>query len=286
MGVPLYASLYTDRLIPYQALANSPVPGGDWSPENEFSARVAQYGAYASLYEDMKRALDNEGTFSFNCGVTKDELTELQDEVHAIRQRLERMARDNALLPQSPIRLSIDLQRLTAARMRLSAAAGVDPQKLSGDDAARWLAANDSTDAALLRLANDLQLPLKDRKWVRTRMPYPAKSDETQSWSDDRLRDKLAALYFEGPAKRRCRAGATARGCLSNREIELWRSRIELGKGISRGDQVGDKSPEWTPFDDAVEPRIRSAQLRRIDIHVAHIGHLAGLQFSFADAKG
>ena len=142
--------------MPYQALANLPVPGGDWPPENEFSARVAQYGAYASLYEDMQRALDNEGTFCFNRGATKDELTELQDEVHAIRQRRERMARDNALLPQSPIRLSIDPQRLTAARMRLSAATGIDPQKLSGDDAAHWLTANDSTDTARLRLANDL----------------------------------------------------------------------------------------------------------------------------------
>jgi hypothetical protein len=273
-------------VMPYHVLANWPAPGGEWPPENEFSEWVAQYWTYTSLYEDMQQALDHKDDFTFDRGVSIKELAQLQDEVHDIRRRLERMARDNAQLPRPLIRLSIAPERVAAARKRLSAAAGVDPQMLTGAEGIRRLANRNDADAALLRLAIALDLPLKDPRWFLTRMPYPAKSEDTEDWDDETLRDNLAALYFEGPAKRRCRAGATARGCMSNAEIALWKSRIVLGAGLSRGPEVGYEDPVATAFDDAAEPRMRPARLHRIDIYVAHIGDLAGFQFSFIGEDG
>jgi hypothetical protein len=273
-------------VMPYHELANWPRPGGEWPPKNEFSELVAQYWTYTSLYEDMQQALDHQDEFTFDRGVSATELAQLQDDVHAIRRRLERMARDNAHLPEPLIRLLIAPQRIAAARNRLSAEYGVDPQMLAGTEGARWLEARDDADAALLRLAVALESPLEDPRWFLTRMPYPAKSEDTQSWSDKELRDKLAAFYFEGPAKRRCRAGATARGCMSNKEIALWKSRIVLGAGLSRGPEVGDTDSGATAFDDAAEPRVRPARLHRIDVYVARVGGLAGFQFGFVGEDG
>jgi hypothetical protein len=234
----------------------------------------------------MQRALDHTDAFTFDRGTTITELKQLQDEVHAVRQRLERMAHDNAQLPRPLIRLSISPERIDEARKRLSAAIGLDPQMLAGAEGMRLIADREDADAALLRLAIEIDKPLKDPRWFLTRMPYPAKSEDTKDWSDETLRDKLAALYFEGPAKRRCRAGATARGCMTNKEIALWKSRIVLGSGLSRGSEVGGPDYGNTAFDDAAEPRMRSARLHRIDVHLARIGQLAGFQFSFVAQDG
>ena len=273
-------------VMPYHTLVNWPVPGGVWPPENEFTERVAQYWTYTSLYEDMQRALDHQDEFTFDRGTTVTELAQLQDEVHAIRQRLERVAHDNAQLPRPLIRLSISPERIDEARKRLSAAIGVESNTLVGAEGMQLIADREDADAALLRLAIELDKPLKDSRWFLTRMPYPAKSSDTKDWSDKMLRDKLGALYFEGPAKRRCRAGATARGCMTNNEIALWKSRIVLGSGLSHGSEVGAVEQGNTPFDDAAEPRMRPARLHRIDVHVAHIGQLAGFQFSFVAQDG
>jgi hypothetical protein len=273
-------------VMPYHVLANWPAPAGEWPPQNEFSERVAQYWTYTSLYEDMQQALENKDKFTFDRGVSTEELAQLQDEVHDIRRRLELMARDNAQLPHPLIRLSIAPKRIAAARNRLSAATGVDPQMLAGAEGVRWLADRDDADAVLLRLAIALDTPLKDPRWFLTRMPYPAKSEDTKDWSEEKLRDELATLYFEGPSKRRCRTGATARGCMSNKQIALWKSRIVLGSGLSRGPEVGDPHYGNTAFDDASEPRMRPAQLHRIDVHIARLGGLAAFQFSFVGEDG
>ncbi len=269
-------------VMPYSQLANWPREPGPDPQEHELNEILVEYWNFTSLYRDVQQVLAHPDKFLLNKGVTETGLHQLEDELNAIRKRLERMARDNASLGRQVTTLPIPETRLVQAQSLLNGR-----EQETGPPSAQLRDA-----ITLLRLDEDLKTLHEwkpDINWYKVRMPLPLSAVRNEDYQDPDLRQWIVDWYIGRLARRQCNLSPSARGCLSNAQIALWEDRVILDDngalhyGTAAGPGGGEK------FDDGQNWRVRESRLRTIVAFPFELGEetpLFGLQFFYDNADG
>jgi hypothetical protein len=270
-------------VMPYAQLANWPREPGPEPEKHELNEILVEYWNFTSLYRDVQQVLAHPDKFLLNKGVTETGLRQLEDELNAIRKRLERIARQNAALPRQVTTLPISETHLTQARSLLDA----QSTGTAGPATAQLRQAR-----ILLQLYDDLKTLDEwkpDINWYKVRMPLPLSAVRVDDYQDPDLRRWIVDWYIGRLARRQCDLSPSARGCLSNAQIALWEDRVilddngDLHYGAAAGPGGGEK------FDDGQNWRVRESRLRTIVAYPFQLGEetpLFGLEFFYDNADG
>ena len=269
-------------VMSYSQLANWPRAPGPEPEEHDLNEILAEYWNFTSLYRDVQRVLAHPDKFLLNKGVTESGLRQLEDELNAIRKRLERIARDNASLPRQVTTLPISETRLAQAQSLVNA-----HNHETGRPATQLRNAR-----VLLRIDEDLKALSEwkpDINWYKVRMPLPLSAVRADDYQDPDLRQWIVDWYIGRLARRQCDISPSARGCLSNAQIAVWEDRVILDDNgdLHYGTAVGPGGGE--KFDDGHNWRVRESRLRKIVAYPFELGQetpLFGLEFFYDNADG
>lgn len=277
---PKHTSL---AVLPYTQLANWPSDKPLDPEEHDLNEILAEYWNFTSLYHDVQRARSHPEKFLLGRGIDKGGLRALEDELNEIRARLERMARDNADLPDEVTGLPIPTARLAKAQSLVNT---------KNTDTSTQPSSRLANAQRLLRLDQDLKT-LADWKpdinWFKVRMPLPLNAVEKEDYDDLELRHWIVDWYIGRLARRQCDLSPSGRGCLSNAELAMWEDRVILDDthGLIYGDAAGPGGGD--AFDDGHNWRVRESRLRKIVAYPYKLGDetpLFGLEFFYANADG
>lgn len=270
-------------VMPYARLANWPTEPGPQPEEHELNQILVEYWNFTSLYRDVQQVLAHQDKYLLGRGVDAAGLRQLEDDLNGVRLRLERMARDNASLPEQVTSLPIAERRLASARSLVKA-----HQKDQSDAGSPALV----HARTLLRLAENVQTLDKwkpDINWFKVRMPLPLSAVKKDDYQDPELRRWIVDWYIGRLSRRQCDLSPSARGCLSNAELAKWEDRVILDDGgFHYGEATGAGGGEQ--FDDGHNWRVRESRLRKIIAYPFQLGKdhtpLFGLEFFYDNADG
>jgi hypothetical protein len=270
-------------VLPYTELVNWPQAQRLDPESHDLNEILVEYWNFTSLYHDVQRARAHPDKFLLGRGIDEAGLRDLEDELNAIRARLERMARDNATLPEPVTRLPIPTVRLSGAQALVAG---------QGSEADAQRSSQRASAQTLLRLAADLEgvdTWKPDINWFKVRMPLPRIALAKDDYDDPELRRWIVDWYIGRLARRQCDVSPSARGCLSNAELAVWEQRViledvnDLVYGDAAGPGGGDR------FDDGHNWRVRESRLRRIVAYPDKFGPetpLFALEFFYDNADG
>ena len=208
------------RIVPYQVLENFPRGRNLLAEEDELDEISALWGAYATIYDDLKAILETPEDYSVpvkTCSVVNlagdakppvvaGDLDRAQIECSMSFIPLS----DDNDLPLEMVEQFQDMALIARGQIEAAADACLDSEELC------------TFDATLVRSPYS----------VRAGMPLFVPSDATSTAKEDDLASDHMAIHLREPSQGRCVYGARTPGCISNAEMRRWAMRTGLKSAV------------------------------------------------------